>query len=376
MEAVRIAFKILHGEDAVLPGYQYMERHMVFEIKIKGFRHKARLVAGGHMTETPAVMTYVTMVSRDMVRIALTIAALNDLEAKTSNIKNAYLTAPCKEKIYTTLGQEFGPNAGKKAIIIHALYGLKNAGASFGHHISDCMQMLGYERCKADPDLWYKPMVCPDDKFECYVYVLLFVDDCLAIHHNEKSALTEIDKYFPMKLGSIGDPDMYLGAKLKAVQMQNNVLAWGMSSSKYVQEAVRNAELYLAENFGGCKFVKRARGPWPTDYVSELDMMPKLSPKLVTSYQSQSGVLHWIVELGWVNIIMEVLLLASAMAMPREGHLDAVFHVFAYLKGKHNARLVFDLTYLEIDEASFPEHDWKNTYGDVQEAVPLDMPQS
>jgi hypothetical protein len=39
----------------------------------------------------PAVMTYAMMVSRDMIRIALTIMALNDLEVKTSDIKNAYL---------------------------------------------------------------------------------------------------------------------------------------------------------------------------------------------------------------------------------------------------------------------------------------------
>jgi hypothetical protein len=104
--------------------------------------------------------------------------------------------------------------------------------------------------------------------------------------------------------------------------------------------------------------------------------MPKLSPKLPTYYQSQIGVLHWIVELGWVNIIVEASLLVSVMAMPREGHLDAVFHVFVYLKGKHNACLVFDPMYLEIDEASFPEQDWKNIYGNVQEAVPPKMPQS
>jgi hypothetical protein len=58
MEAVQLAFKILHGEDAVPPGNQYMECHMVFEIKIEGCRCKARLVAGGHMMEMPAVMTY------------------------------------------------------------------------------------------------------------------------------------------------------------------------------------------------------------------------------------------------------------------------------------------------------------------------------
>ena len=45
------------------------------------------------------------MVSRESVRIALTLAALNDLEVKTSDIQNAYLTAPCSEKVHTMLGQ-------------------------------------------------------------------------------------------------------------------------------------------------------------------------------------------------------------------------------------------------------------------------------
>jgi hypothetical protein len=61
---------------------------------------------------------------------------------------------------------------------------------------------MGYQRCKVDADLWYKPMVRPSDKFEYYAYVLTFVDDCLSIHHDAESALHEIDKYFPMKPGS------------------------------------------------------------------------------------------------------------------------------------------------------------------------------
>jgi hypothetical protein len=116
------------------------------------------------------------------------------------------------KKIQTILGAKFGPDEGKKAIIVRALYGLKSAGASFGHHLADCMRTLGYTRCKADTDLWYKPSIRPDDKFEYYDYVLLFVDDCLSISHDAAAALQEIDAYFPMKPGSIGDPDIYLGA--------------------------------------------------------------------------------------------------------------------------------------------------------------------
>ena len=78
---------------------------MIFDVNLDGFRRKARLVAGGHQTETPAsVLTYASVVSRETVRISFTIAALNDLQVKASDVQNAYLTAPCAEKIYTLLG--------------------------------------------------------------------------------------------------------------------------------------------------------------------------------------------------------------------------------------------------------------------------------
>jgi hypothetical protein len=68
---------------------------MVYDVKMENFQRKARLVAGGHMTEvTSATMTYASVVSRESVRIALTLVALNDLEVKTADIENAYLTAP------------------------------------------------------------------------------------------------------------------------------------------------------------------------------------------------------------------------------------------------------------------------------------------
>jgi len=51
------------------------------------------------------------MVSWETVRLALAIAALNDLEVKVGNVLNAYITAPVKEKVWTVLGPEFGPDA-------------------------------------------------------------------------------------------------------------------------------------------------------------------------------------------------------------------------------------------------------------------------
>ena len=152
-------------------------------------------------------------------------AALNDLEAKTSDIQNAYLTAPCSEK-HPALGTEFGENKDKTAIIVRALYCLASSGASFRNHLADCMHHLGYKSCLADPDFWYKPEVRVEEKFKYYSYVLLHVDDCLCIHHAAEEKLNKIDKFFKMKAGSMGDPDIYFGAKVKPMKMNNGVAAW------------------------------------------------------------------------------------------------------------------------------------------------------
>jgi hypothetical protein len=56
-------------------------------------------VAGGHWTKAPATITYASVVSRETVRLALTIAFLNELKVKVGDVLNAYITAPVKVKV-------------------------------------------------------------------------------------------------------------------------------------------------------------------------------------------------------------------------------------------------------------------------------------
>jgi hypothetical protein len=63
MKNVRIAFKMLNGEESVPPTYQEIRYHMIFDVKMEYFRRKARCVAGGHTIYTHA-MTYASVVSR------------------------------------------------------------------------------------------------------------------------------------------------------------------------------------------------------------------------------------------------------------------------------------------------------------------------
>ncbi len=70
----------------------------------------------------------------------------------------------------------------------------------------------------------------------------------------------------------------------------------------------------------------------------------------------------------------EVSMLSSHNALPRVGHLQAIFRIFSYLKTKTNARLVLDPTYADIDYASFPQENWNEFYGDAKEHAPTNAP--
>ncbi len=374
MKNVRVAFDIKDDVQKGPIGYQEIRCHGIFDVKMDGFARKYRMVAGGHTTEAPKTLTYASVVSRESVRIVLTMAALNDLKVKAADIRNAYLTAPVSERIWTRLGREFGSDYGKVAIIVRALYGLKSAGASFRNHLADYMRELGYTSCKADADVWYKAETRPVDGFKYYSYVLCYVDDVLCIHHDAMTQIKKINKRFPLKEGSVGDPDIYLGAKLRKVTLENGVEGWSMSPSKYVQEAVKNVKNYLQEKEPGRPWPKHAATPFAKDYKPEIDLSPELGIEDATYYMSQIGVLRWMVELGRVDIITEVSMLASQLACPRDGHLEAVYRIFVYLGNKHNSRMVFDPTYYDIKMDSFKECDWREFYGNVSEPVPPNMP--
>ncbi len=81
-------------------GYKEIPCHIIFDMKMN-FTRKARFVAGGHKTNPPACLTYSSVVSRDSVRIAFLLAALNDLDILTADIGNAYINANVREKCFS-----------------------------------------------------------------------------------------------------------------------------------------------------------------------------------------------------------------------------------------------------------------------------------
>jgi hypothetical protein len=174
------------------------------------------------------------------------------------------------------------------------------------------------------------------------------VDDILCVHHDPDTPLEKLNEYFKMKECSIQVTTFYLGAKLKNNVLPNGMVAWGMSSRKYVHSAVQNVQEYLEAIPGDQKLLKKASGPFSGGYKPELDESPELNPIRMILYQSQIGMLRWCVELVRIDIITEV---------SREGHLEAVFHMCVYLALHHNTRFVFDPTYPSFDMGTFIKTD-------------------
>jgi hypothetical protein len=82
------------------------------------------------------------------------IAALNGLYILACDLENAYLNDKCKEKIWFKGGIKCDADKGKVCVVVHALYGLKSAAASWLATLAQALHNIGFVLTTADIDVW------------------------------------------------------------------------------------------------------------------------------------------------------------------------------------------------------------------------------
>lgn len=170
------AHRILDEGENALVGSKFICCHMHFELKLDLTR-KARFVAGGHMTDQLAYLTYSSVVAYNNVHLAFLIVASNDLDMMTADIGNAYLNTNTKEKVHTVCGPAFGQmHLGKTAVIHKALYGLKSSRAAWQSMFAGILTDLQCSSSLADPDIWLRPTTKKNGD-QYYEYIFVYVDD-------------------------------------------------------------------------------------------------------------------------------------------------------------------------------------------------------
>ena len=346
---------------------------------------KARFVAGGHMTAPPSSMTYASIVSRESVRIAFLLAALNDCEILAGDIGNAYLYAKTTEKIYYRAGLEWGlAMKGQVCVIVRALYGLKTSANAWRSHMCDTLQnKMGFTYSYADNDFWMKADI-KHDGTKYYTYILVYVDDILIISDKPKKYMDQLKSHYFVKPGSIGPPNIYLGAEVKRVPDRTGKLAYATSSNKYVREATAVVEKRMKElNLSFTKSAKSPQNPFSNSkYKPELDLTSYCSSTEHQFYQQMVGILRWMIELGRIDISTEVSLMSRYLAQPRIGHLIQVLHIFSFLKSNECMDLCYDPTKLNIKEPTVLPQEraqsranvMKLLYPDAIDLMPPNMP--
>ena len=123
-------------------------------------RHRARVVADGHLTDVPTESVYSGVVSLRGLRACIFIGELNGTPAWGTDISSAYLCAKTSEKVCIEAGPEFGSQAGRLLIVDKALYGLRLSGKAFNHLLTDVLFSLRFEPSRAEPSIYICP--CPD----------------------------------------------------------------------------------------------------------------------------------------------------------------------------------------------------------------------
>jgi hypothetical protein len=250
MKTVRPAFETHKGEIKALAGHQQIRCQFVFDVKLgEGSRKKARLVALGNRTQTPATLTYSSVVSRDSVRIALTAAALNELDMLVCDIGGAHLTAKCHKKVWVEAGPEFGSEAGNIMIVKMALCGLKSSGAAFRSKLAGVLLYdLNYWPSLADPDVWLRAATKPCN-FEHYEMVLCCVDDVMVISHEPGRTTDGIQAAFQLKGDKASAPDMCLGVTLEKSRIPRELSAGRCRLRSMSRQRLRMSRRNWEESF-------------------------------------------------------------------------------------------------------------------------------
>ena len=343
-------------------GYKKIRTHLVYAVKHDG-RFKARMVADGHLTDTPLESVYSGVVSLRSLRIVLFLAELNGLDAWATDVGNAYLEATTNEKVAIIAGPEFGNKAGHTLIIHKALYGLKLSGKMWYQRFADCLKEMGFTPSKADPCIWMKL----DPNNDVYEYVAVYVDDLAFVMKDPAPFVETLTKKYQFKLKGTGSISFHLGCDF--FRDEDGVLC--MAPRKYI-EKMESAY----ERMFGQKPRQKYTSPLEKGDHPETDTTDFLDDKGINDYQSLIGMMQWAISLGRFDIHTAVMTMSSYTNAPRIGHLDRARRICGYLCKMRHATIRFRHGTPDYSGMTHDTMDWRySVYGELDEIIPQDAPE-
>ena len=219
-----------HASKGRPKGYRLIRVFFVYDIK-HDLRHRARLVAGGHMTPVES-SSYSSVISLKSMRMAILYGELNGLKCMAGDIGSAYLEAYTQEKVCFVASAAFGALAGHILIVVKALYGLRTSGVRYRERFADTLRDMGFKSCVNEPDLWMRRNGL------IWEFVCVYVDDLLAILVLPKVFFDTLVKKYKYQLKGVEEIKYHLGGNY--FRDPDGTLCWG--AQKYIKRLLENFE--------------------------------------------------------------------------------------------------------------------------------------
>jgi len=312
-------------------------------------KYKCRLVIrGDKWYDIYEMDTYASTVKSETVKICLAIAATEDMEMESVDVKAAFLNSPLKDDEIIYMRRPPGLNDSHMPKIVRlkkCIYGMKQASAYFHAHSDAVLKSFGCVPTEEDD-------CCYTLNHQGQTAIIIKHVDDFGLMSKSQSLLTFIKTKLSEAYEITVDPEMkfYLGHHL--VRDRKNKKIWLDQSAMIMDMAV--------------KFDIPTDGPFPStpmEYMQHHDKPPAilLNDKEKQDYQSRVGSILYVARHTRTDTLFSVAISTTKTQNPTTADLTAVNRIITYLVGTKDLALQLGsdegvILYATVD-ASYATHE-------------------
>ena len=190
--------------------------------------------------------------------------------------------------------------------------------------MADKLDEMRFKSSVADPNVWMRPYVSPDGE-EYYEYILMYVEDILAISMQPRDVMKDIEQRFRFNNDKVEEPYSYLGARLQK-KVINGWYYWAVTSLDYVKASVATVE--EAIKMATRQLSNKVLTSMVQSYLPEPEAIEELEPADNQFFQELIVMLRWDTEIVRVDVLLERSLLSQYQALLRVVHMVQALHIF------------------------------------------------
>ena len=234
----------------------------------------------------------------------------------SGDIGYAYLNSYTKEKVSFAAGPEFGPLADHTMTIEKAIYGLHSSIACYHEQFAETMCDMGFTPSPADPD------VLMHDTVDVYEYLVVYVDDLIAIMKDPKAFFDELQESpHDYTLKGLTEPRYHLGTNY--FHDKDGTLCFGAQT--YVKRLLTKFESLYRE------LPHKEKSPLDKNNHPELDTSDFCTPDEIAKFHSIIGACQWMITLCHSDIAQAIISLNCFHQSPHIGHVEHLTCIIGYI---------------------------------------------